>query len=1131
MIEKRKSEYRKMKLKRRLSTSSMLHTIIIYLFVCLIIFINIIYLKSSIIGFITSIIYLYISSVLCGNIFFKNEISLHKTILGLSVLIVLLSFVGSIALAFYQLTSDIVIVLLLSITSVLVVLNLKQYGFKKKFGEAQIATIDESADTEKQRRTARFGFEHVLQGLYIVLAVICLVLLFMSRSEEVVLIWDVLHPAFAPSYFIATCVLLITLFSKTSKRIKLFLVVIHSILIHSLLIIVLNPGFYGDQWWELGLARDVYNWGKNVPNLSDFLVGEVPSYSLYSAFYYAFRKRVYQVLVTVFAHMFGIDVYWSHIFLTPLLWATLVPFSIYKILKILGEGEGGSIFGAFLSLVVPVFVWYGAITIPDTLGTILFCLMIYLTLRYLSSDKMDASSLLVILMVIFVSFSTHFKTGIVSFAIFLLAFIFKEYRKKYKGTRLAIQLVLPTVICIGLLPFALFALYGVYPQAGYMHVSFSAQKLLGTNILSLFFGEYVNYSFGELLVSALIPFVGIVGLTYTVVYARERRYNHFLCVFSLLALVVFLVDYRILKYAMLNVPFSSERIWLFRDLLVVPFAAIIIKKVYENLPIAFIKKTTRHPLRFSVGLLICCLLVSGLALVAAESGYTYTPSFLNPTPYEVEAIQFIHGNVSTRYVVIGDPVFVYLAHGILGFKSRGTYTREHFYNMYQLPSADILVEEMERAQSPVGFFVISARYKTDFSRIVTSALEVFDIFGIFGDKQLYVFRYPRTEREYTIPFMIDAGNYSRTDYPIEYKMNWTEMLFGIGGMHLDPNGVRVVAPGGQEVPSRLEEFQSWFENCSSTDGWSASSANVLSTDGDVLTFGMRYTSETPELGRLTYDKFEKNEGNLTIDVQKYKYLEIKWKENYVDYTNIRLDLWFRIGDGDEVITTWARPSTEWTIWRYDFSLSNGTLNGLLIDVFDAPPGNWVGNYSLYIDWMRFVSDSGTIRWLYNGTANTKDRYLVTYDFLENTESGNQDGFPEKSDLVFQRNKTIPPPLLSLLLFFPLNARTVDLLGHPLSDVRVNIKEIEMEWNLTDTDGWASLVVPPGQWTLVVSENGVVHERSLNVLGSTVVVQRLDVVWVQGISLDALQFALFIVFIMIGCVFLLLLLQKIVFSKT
>ncbi len=293
----------------------------------------------------------------------------------------------------------------------------------------------------------------------------------------------------------------------------------------------------------------------------------------------------------------------------------------------------------------------------------------------------------------------------------------------------------------------------------------------------------------------------------------------------------------------------------------------------------------------------------------------------------------------------------------------------------------------------------------------------------------------------------------------------------------------------------------------------------------MLTFTVQFTNATPELRRLKYVEFERDGGNLTIDTTKYKYIEVKWKENYDSVAAVRFGFWKKTNDGWEVKTKWAWPSPQWSIWSHDISFLNGTLAGLDFDVFDAEPDlGWAGTYTLYIDWIRFVSDTGTIRWLYNSTTKTIEEYQILYDFLENTETDNLDGLPKKSEFVFNKNETVPPPSISLMVTASLVIRTVDLMGQPISDVKVEIKELDVSLT-TDMDGLASFIVPQGQWLVKVSRESVVEEEAIEVLLNSVSIQTLNLIKIDGLVLDLWKSVLSVSLIIITCIFLLFLLHK------
>ncbi len=980
--------------------NSMIRTILVYLLVNLVMLVNIIRFKSATLGFIISVIYTYMSSVLCGNIFFKEEGSWRKIMFGFSVFITLLSAGGSVALVFYQLSTRAVVLLLLSISVGLIVLNLKQYGFKAIFKDARIFSDGKSGDEERRKRLALFKVEYVSEFAYVILAVVSFLFLVTSRSEEVVVIWDVIHPAFLPSYLVATFVLLVVLFSKASRRTKIFFVIIHSLIIHSVLFLVFNPGLGGDPWHELGRIRDIYIFGKNVPNIVDYLLsGE--SYSPSFLIYFAFRKRVYESLVVILANMFSVDIYWVHFWMSPVLCSIITPFLVYEIVKILGGDEICSALGAFLTLSTPLLIFYGAANAPQGLSIVFFCLTLYFSLRYLFLNKVGISLLVFVLVLLFSSFATHFLVGILSFAIFLLAFAFKRYKTMANESVIMAKgwLVFTILISSALLPIALFGLYGVYPQEGSMHVRFDVGKLLSTDILPMLFGEYVNFSFEQLLASVTIPLLGILGLLYVIIYAPTKRYQHSLSSFVLLILAVLFVDYTVLKHAMVNVPFSTERIWIFRDLLLVPFAAIMIvflyKVTYTKARVVSEQVRRSDLIKFSVVTLVFCLAASGFVVLATERAFIISPVLLNTTPYEVEAIEYIDRTTPGRYIVISDPIISTAAYGILGFQSRATYFRESslFYLLFTHPSAKTLTDMMGPGGVSSAYFVVSNRYR-DFADAVARAKKVFETYAIFGDGKLYVFR-PSTEQSYAVPVIVDAGNFSRVDYPIEFEMNITEALSHLAG-HLDPNSIRVTDPKGEELPSQFDDFQAWFDDCSSLDNWSYERALGAESDGDAVAFSLGMTKNSPEnVGKLIYTRFGSDGGGLEIDTRKFRYIEMKLRGSDADVASIRLVLGYSVGSASKTFQRYISLSTEWSIWRYDLFALNGTLHSLWMDIFDGQLSDWEGEFRLYIDWIRFVGDTGTVRFLHSGMAHTEVQYEVTLNLLENTESGTRDGLPRE----------------------------------------------------------------------------------------------------------------------------------------
>jgi len=982
-----------MKPSGRFFDNLMFRSIVVFLVSTLLVCINVVLLKSPIVGFIASVIYIYISSALCGNFFFRTDGFWSRILSGFSVFLTFIAVGGTVALIFYKLSTMVLVLLLSSISLLLIILNVIRYGLKPAFVE------DQSKDNEEhdERKRSFFAVERVPQIIYITLASISFFLLLISRSEETRAIWDAINPAFLPLYFITTFVLILIIFSSASSRVKLFFVVIQSLLIHSLLVVVLSTGFGGDLWRELAFTMDLSNTGKNMPNLFEFLRG---GYSPFVTIYYLLRKRTYGVLIATFGKMFGAGLYWVQNLLTPVLWGVLVPFFLYKIQGIISKKKNYLALSAFLSLSGSMLIWWGTPSNADTLSIVFFCFLAYLAVRHLSLDAKRTSYFLLFL-VVFACFISHFKTGLLGFSVVLLAFAFEQYRRRmHKSVLNNTMMLMAIAICIFLLPVGLYGLYGVYPQTGYMQVSYDINKLIESGVWRLIFGEYVNFSNRDLLLRGLLVVLGIAGALYTSVYAPKKRYKRYLCAFLSIAVLTLMVQYRILKYAMVNIPFGEERLWVFRDLLLIPFAAtmigVLIEKFHEMATKSFSIRTSilnKRSFRLSMIILVFSLLFSGYVVEATREAFSKKP-IMNPTQYEIEAVLYIDRNTEGRYAVVCDAIFQYLSQGILGFESRGTFLyRKYFNPMITQPSTEIMSNAAKEAGASVAFLVVSNRLgRPPLSEVVASTKEVLDIYAILGDGKLYIFTYPGVEQEMAIPIEIDSENQTREGHLLEYEVNWTREFSILPQARLDPNSIRVIAPDGSEVSSQHDYFQGWFDDCSTSDKWSAGSS-----DGDVLTFTAHFNKTTAEVKRLIYSEFEMEGGALKVDAMKYKYIEIKWRANYEKVASIRVVLWKRDINGWEPATAWATLSTQWDVWHRDISFHvNGTLGGLYLDVFKAKPYTWVGDYKVDIDWIRLVGDTGVVRFFYNGAANSVNQYRIEYDSLENTQSDKEDGLPKPS---------------------------------------------------------------------------------------------------------------------------------------
>ena len=254
--------------------------------------------------------------------------------------------------------------------------------------------------------------------LYLFLIGVSFYLLAISRADEARTIWEVLHPAFIPTLFIATSLLLGILLSSEKVAYKLIFVIVISILLHSFFAIIFPAGDSSGQQITLGRIRSVYD------NFQPLTLTS-PSKPILSPLYETFRGDHFQAaLSVVLARMFSLDILGVHLFFVPVLWGILVPIAAFLTTKALGGSDNTCALASLLISTFPYTTYFGAISVPNSLGFIFFFCSFPFTLQYL--ETRDSRSLFLMLAFSFFSFLSHFLTGIMSISLVLLAFLYKS---------------------------------------------------------------------------------------------------------------------------------------------------------------------------------------------------------------------------------------------------------------------------------------------------------------------------------------------------------------------------------------------------------------------------------------------------------------------------------------------------------------------------------------------------------------------------------------------------------------------------------------------------------------------------------------------------------------------------------
>jgi len=593
--------------------------------------------------------------------------------------------------------------------------------------------------------------------LYLILAVLSFYLLLTSRSGEVYTVWQFMHPMCIPMFFAATAMLVAIILSSEAIEYKLLFIFVHSTISHSFFAVIFPAGNIGFQQSILGITRCIFNntaphgWGGTVEN---------PVIRIYSWFGESNFQSAYSV---TFARMFGVDVFWTHLLLAPLLWGIFIPTITFMITKTLGGDDKISALAALLGSAFPLLIYVGAISIPNSLGFMFFLGSLYFFLKYLTSPESKYTRLMLIFT--FASFLSHFLTGFISLSFLLLALSLKKYEKEKAASPSAAKLllILSFILSTSILPFAL-----VYHRIfSPLYASFTMDKIYEyttTELLGqLLLGEFSYYPPHLILIYIAGPLIALIWIIHKLYTTRQKPDNtSFYMLFLFLGLLMLFIDYRILKLFMTKVPFNEERIWMFRDVLSVPLVALAINELPTFLRrIAPVRAATflhvhKRGLFLIFNISISALLAGWITTSVYHAYPHYSP--LQTTIYELEAIKHIDENTNKTYIVICDQWISYAGQMVVGtYNSRAYYFPENdpagvvlFIKMKNNPSPEVMKEAMNHTNATVTYFIMTKlRLGTEeYNRVVLQAqqnnLQTYRVFHYQGEEKLRIFYYTHT---------------------------------------------------------------------------------------------------------------------------------------------------------------------------------------------------------------------------------------------------------------------------------------------------------------------------------------------------------------------------------------------------
>jgi hypothetical protein len=604
---------------------------------------------------------------------------------------------------------------------------------------------------------------YISRVAYLSMVAVSFYLLFVSRSDEVYTVWEVLNPLFMPLFLASVVLLLAILLSHEKVEYKLLFVMFNAILSHSFYFMIYPASTVaGDAANILGSTRRVFD------NISSHgIYGVMPENLPLTLYLWVRGDNFHPAITVVFARMFGIDVYWIQALLLQFLWGIFIPLISFKLTSKLGQSQNVSILASLMVSAFPAAILWGAVFTPNSLGFLFFLCAVLFSLNYIASG--GSKTLLLMAAFSIVSFMAHFLTGVMSFSFLFLALALRRHKAGESKSIVIRKGLMPLAVILSasLLLLALVSQRLVYPILTY----FSLDRLRGLSVADAIWlailGDFVESDIRTAMFNLVIPLIGLVGMIY--ILSKTRDDSRIYSLFLFLIFSVVSVDFVIMRLFMVGVPFGEGRILVLRDLVAVPFVAIVAAKVFS-----FLREVTtgygslpKPSFKVNVGpkfmVVSLMIILVGSGWVTSSIYYAY-PEYrlLQTTSYELEAARFIDMTTKGSYVVICDEWFVFAGEAIVGvYNPRAYYFANYdsllisLYNrMLTHPSPDPLVESMEATHSAMGttytgatvaYFVIERprMSETEFNRVLQQAYLALKVYGIFGDGKLYIFYYQK----------------------------------------------------------------------------------------------------------------------------------------------------------------------------------------------------------------------------------------------------------------------------------------------------------------------------------------------------------------------------------------------------
>ncbi len=512
---------------------------------------------------------------------------------------------------------------------------------------------DEAVPAENSSLECEEEVPHAKVGVffYIVLVLAGFYFLFVAKSfDSVVSPWQVINQNYIYFFFFATLILgILILFSKLTSKTVLFLVVLHSLLLHSYLPLTHNYFYGADQWRHLGSER-------RIANEQSFIEPKIIGGNQKPDYIGRLSYANFWGTSVVMSRVLNLDLIQIGKWMLPLTSAIILTILLFEIGFIIGWGKRHALLFAWLGSLPFALQAGGSFSLPVNWGFLIWLSLILLILKKMR-DKQPHQNLIMIVLGV---------GSVFGYALFFILFWFSWAVAEVSRLYHKIYALLASIILVSFIPaiefFLGYSKLGAVNWLGqikqmvgnfsgfYLAIGPRIHNIAGGNII---FNQIPRYAFMEnlftqsrgWLVIFMMLFFATVIISLIIIWKFESRHLLWFAIICLTLLLAYLVVFYFI---------DGEHVLVRR--LDAPLAFLLLVTFFYGLQLVIEKKKMREALTVLV-----------LSVVMAAS-YSLGPDTKTVSKKEFDAMSYIWSEEKNEqsHCVLADTYPLLALEGISG---------------------------------------------------------------------------------------------------------------------------------------------------------------------------------------------------------------------------------------------------------------------------------------------------------------------------------------------------------------------------------------------------------------------------------------------------------------------------------